>query len=114
MSLYPLTSLLALILAAGSLSAQSENKGCIEDLNADGIIDTLAFASDPDPCGYPYLVTFTDGKTGEKISVPREEYCRCHIRSVVPIPPALWLGKGGFSFIFGEGTENVARTLKLV
>lgn len=81
-----LLPVLILTLSTGQLSAQVETKDCIADLNHDGIIDTLDFTSD-----YDKLVSFTDGRSGEKTSVPREEYCRCQIRSVTPIPPVLWL-----------------------
>lgn len=80
----------ALALYIAPLAAQLATEGCIADFNRDGITDTLAFADDPEPCDYAYLATFTDGKTGVKSGVPREEYCRCHIRSILPVPPALW------------------------
>jgi hypothetical protein len=82
-----------LALCTGLLSCQAVVNSRVADFNHDGVIDTLAFLDDPDPCDYDFLMTFTDGKTGEKLGVPREEYCRCHIRSVVPIPPALWRPK---------------------
>lgn len=80
---------LVLVCYAGLLTAQPTSNGRTNDLNQDGIPDTLAFADDPTPCDYNYLATFTDGKTGERTGIPHADYCRCHIRSLIPIPPAL-------------------------
>jgi len=86
MSRQKLQLTLLLFFYVNLLSAQNK-----ADLNNDGVPDLLAFADDPFPCDYDYRVTFTDGKTGKTSGVPREEYCRCHIRTLLPVPAPLWL-----------------------
>jgi len=78
-----------LVLSLAPLLAQSGLTGRIADFNHDGVVDTLIFHDDPVPCHYDFLAVFIDGKTKTQSGVPREEYCRCHIRSLLPIPPVL-------------------------